>query len=76
MRFSVPGVARALALRCASAALSACDYARLLRPKVLKQLNPRVVRLVNELPEVDDPNKDIIARLFPHGGLAEASPTA
>jgi hypothetical protein len=40
----------------ASAALSACDYASLLRPSVLEQLNPRVVRLVNDLPEVDDPN--------------------
>jgi PQQ system protein len=52
--------------------LSSCDYVRLLRPSVLKQLNPRVVRLVNELPEVDEPNKEIIARLFPHGGLAHA----
>jgi PQQ system protein len=39
---------------------------------VLKQLNPRVVRLVNELPEVDAPNKEIIARLFAHGGLSRA----
>jgi hypothetical protein len=31
-----------------------------------------VVRLVNELPEVDEPNKEIIARLFPHGGLEHA----
>lgn len=52
--------------------VSGCQYARLLRPKVLKQLNPDVVRLVNELPEVDRPNKEIIARLFPHGGLAHA----
>ncbi len=53
-------------------ALTGCDYVRLLRPKVLKQLNPRVVRLVNELPEVDRPNEAIIARLFPHGGLSHA----
>jgi PQQ system protein len=53
-------------------ALTACDYVRLLRPKMLKQLNPRVVRLVNELPEVDEPNKEIVARLFPHGGLSHA----
>jgi PQQ system protein len=52
--------------------LAGCGYVRLLRPKVLKQLNPRVVRLVNELPEVDEPNKEIIARLFPHGGLGHA----
>lgn len=49
-----------------------CEYFRLLRPKVLKQLNPRVVRLVNELPEVDRPNEAIIARLFAHGGLSRA----
>ena len=49
-----------------------CGYVRLLRPSVLKQLNPRVVALVNELPAVDDPNEDIVARLFPHGGLSHA----
>ena len=43
-----------------------CDYVRLLRPSVLKQLNPDVVRLVNELPAVDDPNKAIVALLFAH----------
>jgi PQQ system protein len=53
-------------------ALSSCDYARLLRPSVLKQLNPRVVRLVNELPRVDDPNERVVARLFAHGGLDHA----
>jgi PQQ system protein len=52
--------------------LASCDYVRLLRPSVLKQLNPRVVRLVNELPEVDRPNEEIVARLFPHGGLSHA----
>src|ERR1043165_2962501 len=51
---------------------SACNYVRLLRPSVLKQLNPRVVALVNELPEVDEPNKEIVARLFAHGGLGHA----
>ena len=53
-------------------ALSGCDYVRLLRPSVLKQLNPRVVRMVNYLPKVDDPNEAIIARLFAHGGLSHA----
>ena len=33
------------------------DYLRLLRPSVLKQLDPQVVRLVNELPGVDRQNK-------------------
>jgi PQQ system protein len=56
----------------AGAVLTGCEYVKLLRPKALKQLNPRVVRLVNELPNVDDPNGDIVGRLFPHGGLARA----
>jgi PQQ system protein len=52
--------------------LSGCEYVRLLRPSTLMQLNPRVVRLVNELPEVDQPNEAIIGRLFAHGGLSYA----
>ena len=52
--------------------LSGCDYLRLLRPSVLKQLNPDVVRLVNTLPAVDDPNGAVVARLFAHGGLSNA----
>lgn len=52
--------------------LTSCEYVRLLRPSVLKQLNPRVVRMVNELPEVDRPNEKIVARLFAHGGLDHA----
>ena len=46
----------------------ACGYVRLLRPNVLKQLNPRVVRLVNELPATDQVNEALIGRLFAHGG--------
>ena len=52
--------------------LSGCDYVRLLRPSVLKQLNPPVARLVNYLPNVDEPNKAMLARLFATGGLSEA----
>ena len=48
------------------------DYLRLLRPSVLKQLDPQVVRLVNELPGVDKQNKEIVGRLFAHGGLGHA----
>ena len=57
---------------CGVLLLSGCEYVRLLRPRVLKQLNPRVVRLVNELPNVDKPNEAIVARLFAHGGLSRA----
>jgi PQQ system protein len=56
----------------AAVALTACDYVRLLRPSVLKQLNPDVVRLVDYFPEVDHPNEAILARLPGHGGLAYA----
>ncbi|HYH08575.1 MAG TPA: MSMEG_3727 family PQQ-associated protein [Thermoanaerobaculia bacterium] len=59
-------------LACAATLLTSCEYVRLLRPSVLKQLNPRVVRLVNELPEVDQPNEELVARLFAHGGLGHA----
>lgn len=52
--------------------LGSCNYVRLLRPSVLKQLNPDVVRMVNELPEVDHPNEALVARLFVHGGLSHA----
>ncbi len=54
------------------ATLGACEYVRLLRPSVLKQLNPRVVRLVNELPATDQVNEALIGRLFAHGGAADA----
>ena len=53
--------------------LSSCEYVRLLRPSVLRQLNPRVVRMVNELPNVDAPNEEMVARLFAHGGLGHAT---
>jgi PQQ system protein len=60
------------AMVAALAVLPACGYVKLLRPKVLKQLSPEMVALVNELPEVDDPNQAIIGRLFAHGGLSHA----
>jgi PQQ system protein len=71
---SASGGRLAILLVAAATTLSACDYARLLRPGVLKQLNPRVVRFVNYLPAVDDPNKAILARLPGHGGLSYARP--
>ena len=48
------------------------NYLRLLRPSVLRQLDPHLVALVNELPEVDRQNKGTLGRLFAHGGLAHA----
>ncbi len=65
-------VARVAVVAGLAVTIGGCDYLRLLRPSVLKQLNPDVVRMVNELPEVDDPNEAIVARLFAHGGLSHA----
>jgi PQQ system protein len=56
----------------AAIVLSGCRYGRLMRPSVLKQLNPDMVNLLNELPKVDNPNEEIVARLFVHGGLEHA----
>ncbi len=63
---------RLLAGAAALLALTGCAHLGLLRPNTLKQLNPRVARLVNELPRVDHPNEDIVGRLFAHGGPAHA----
>ena len=63
---------RALTTAAALSSLVGCDYVRLLRPSVLKQLNPRVVRLVNELPATDAVNEALIGRLFAHGGAGDA----
>lgn len=68
-RQALVSAAAALAL---AGTLTSCDYVRLLRPSVLKQLNPRVVRLVNELPATDSPDKALIGRLFAHGGAGDA----
>ena len=66
------GVAVGVVLALGLLAVTFPDYFRLLRPNVLKQLDPQVVKLVNELPAVDKQNKEIIGRLFAHGGLAHA----
>jgi len=54
-------------------AVAGCEHVKLLRPSVLKQLDTDVAALVNELPDVDQPNKAIVARLFVHGGLTRAT---
>jgi PQQ system protein len=55
-----------------SAVLTACGPLRLLRPRVLEQLTPPVVDLVDYLPNVDRPNRAVLARLFATGGLTRA----
>ena len=66
------GFLRLTGLLLTVALLGGCEYARLLRPQVLKQLDPDVAALVNELPNVDHQNEAIIGRLFVHGGLTRA----
>lgn len=52
--------------------LTSCGYVRLLRPSVLEELDPKVVALVNELPNLDHPNDAVVAKLYALGGLARA----
>jgi PQQ system protein len=52
--------------------LGSCDYARLARPSVLSELTPPVARLVDELPDLDAPNKALVAQLYAVGGLGKA----
>ena len=52
--------------------LGGCEYVKLFRPSVLKQVTPEVAALLNELPHVDRQNKEIVGRLFPQGGLSGA----
>lgn len=70
MRLGLLGKVAAVGLMAGS--LGSCNYVRLLRPSVLRQLNPRMVNLVNYLPSVEDPNEAVVARLFAHGGLSHA----
>ena len=52
--------------------LGSCDYAGLLRPDVLAQLDPEMVALMNELPNLDEPNEALVGRLFATGGLSRS----
>lgn len=63
---------RASLLLVVAASVMSCTYGKLLRPNVLKQLDPEVAELLNELPAVDKQNEAIIGRLFAHGGLSHA----
>ena len=50
--------------------LGGCEYLKLLRPNVLAQLDPEVVTLINELPEVDETNEALIGRIYATGGAS------
>jgi hypothetical protein len=57
----------ALCIAAAGATSLGCEYAGLVRPSMLSELTPPVVRLVNELPDLDAPNKATVAQLYAVG---------
>jgi len=67
-----------LLLRCVATAvicgpLTSCalgEYVGILRPNVLAQLDPEMATLLNELPNLDEPNEAIIGRLYATGGAS------
>ena len=63
-------LAGALGLAGALATLSACEYAGLVRPSVLGQVDPEMATLLNELPNLDEPNEALIGRLYATGGAS------
>lgn len=52
--------------------LASCEYAGLLRPSVLGQVDPEMAALLNELPNLDEPNEAMVGRLFATGGASRA----
>ena len=65
-------LAGVLGLSAALLILSACEYAGLLRPSVLGQVDPEMATLMNELPNLDEPNEAIIGRIYATGGASRA----
>ena len=49
-----------------------CEYVGLVRPSVLGQLDPEMATLLNELPNLDEPNEAMIGRLYATGGASRA----
>jgi PQQ system protein len=52
--------------------LTSCEYAGLARPSVLGQVDPEMATLLNELPNLDEPNEALVGRLFATGGASRA----
>lgn len=52
--------------------LSACEYLGLLRPNVLAEVDPEMAVIINELPNLDEPNEALIGRLYATGGAMRA----
>lgn len=64
------GLARVGAGALLIALLGSCEYPGLLRPSVLGQVDPEMAALLNELPNLDEPNEALIGRLFATGGAS------
>jgi PQQ system protein len=54
----------------AALALAGCEYLGILRPSVLRQVDPEMAVLLNELPQVDEPNEALIGRIYATGGAS------
>jgi PQQ system protein len=63
---------RLVAIVAVTSTLSACEYVKLLRPNVLAEIDPEMAVVVNELPNLDEPNEDLIGRLYATGGAMRA----
>lgn len=50
--------------------LAGCEYLGLLRPSVLRQVDPEMAVLLNELPRLDEPNEALIGRVYATGGAS------
>lgn len=64
---------RAAALVAFGSALAACEYVKILRPNVLAEVDPEMAVIINELPNLDEPNEDLIGRLYATGGAMRAT---
>ena len=49
-------------------ALTGFRYLGLFRPGVIAQLDPEIMTLLNELPNLDEPNEALVGRIFATGG--------
>ena len=63
----------AIGLSLLSLATLGCEYAGLLRPSVLGQVDPEMAALLNELPNLDEPNEALVGRLFATGGASRVN---
>jgi PQQ system protein len=63
---------RLVGLGVLACALGACEYVKMLRPNVLAEVDPEMAVVINELPNLDEPNEALIGRLYATGGAMRA----